>query len=199
MWAVVGLGNPGSDYARTRHNAGFLFVRRLAREWGVRLDRRRCRSRLGDARRGRTTVVLALPQTFMNLSGLAVRALLDSRRIPPERLVVVSDDLDLPLGRIRLRAEGGAGTHLGMKSVIREIGTTGFPRLRLGIGPKPEAADAADFVLDEFAADEWEALEQGFDRAREALDLVLEGRVAEAMNRVNTLLAPSPRRRSYKP
>jgi len=196
LWAVVGLGNPGNEYARTRHNAGFLFVRRLAREWGARLDRRRNRSRQGDARRGRTTVVLALPQTYMNRSGLAVRALLAARRIPPERLVVVSDDLDLPLGRIRLRPEGGAGTHLGMKSVVQEIGTTAFPRIRLGIGPKPEGADAADFVLSEFAPDEWEPLEQSFDRAREALGLVLEGRLAEAMNKANALLAPSPRRGS---
>ena len=196
MGAVVGLGNPGNDYARTRHNAGFLFVRRLAREWGVPLDRRRNRSRQGDVRRGRTTVVLALPQTYMNRSGLAVRALLAARRIPPERLVVVSDDLDLPLGRIRLRPEGGPGTHLGMKSIVLEIGTTAFPRIRLGIGPKPEGADAADFVLSEFAPDEWKPLEQSFDRAREALELVLEGRLAEAMNNANALLAPSPRRRS---
>jgi len=199
LWAVVGLGNPGSDYARTRHNAGFLFVRRLARAWGVPLDRRQCRSRLGVARRGRTTAVLALPQTYMNLSGLAVRALLDSRRIPPERLVVVSDDLDLPLGRIRLRPEGGAGTHQGMKSVVREIGTTGFARLRLGIGPKPAAMDAADFVLAEFETEEWAPLEESLDRAREALELVLAGRAAEAMNRANALLAPSPRRGSYNP
>lgn len=199
MWAVVGLGNPGNDYARTRHNAGFLFVRRVARAWGIPLDRRQCRSRLGEARHGRTPVVLALPQTFMNRSGLAVRALLQSRRIPTRQLVVVSDDLDLPLGSIRVRAEGGAGTHLGMKSVIQEIETTGFPRIRLGIGPKPEARDAADFVLDEFAPEEWAPLEDAMERAREALDLVLQGRVAEAMNRVNALLAPSQRRGSFKP
>jgi PTH1 family peptidyl-tRNA hydrolase len=135
----------------------------------------------------------------MNRSGLAVRALLAARRIPPERLVVVCDDLDLPLGRVRIRAEGGAGTHLGMKSVVQEIGTTAFPRIRLGIGPKPEAADAADFVLEEFAPDEWPPLEESQARALEALELVLEGRMAEAMNRANSLLAPPAKRGSYHP
>ncbi len=199
MWAVVGLGNPGNDYAHTRHNAGFLFVKRLARNWGLRLDRRQCRSRLGEGRHGKTNVILALPQTYMNLSGAAVRALLQTKRIPPERLIVVSDDLDLPLGRIRLRPGGGPGTHLGMKSVVREIGTQGFPRIRIGIGPKPASRDAADYVLEEFAGDEWPELENSLARAEEALDLVLAGRLTEAMNRANALLAPSPRRGSFNP
>jgi PTH1 family peptidyl-tRNA hydrolase len=185
LWAVVGLGNPGSEYARTRHNAGFLFIRKLAKSWKVRLDRRRFRSKIAEVKRDEGTVMLVLPQTYMNDSGRAVAALLRSKRIPPERLVVVTDDLDLPLGRLRVRKDGSPGTHRGMRSIVQEIGSSAFPRIRLGIGPLPEAADAADYVLSEFDPQEREVFEQSLDRACQALELVLAGEIAKAMNRYN--------------
>jgi PTH1 family peptidyl-tRNA hydrolase len=185
LWAVVGLGNPGSTFALTRHNAGFLFVRKLAKAWNVRLDRRRFRSKLAEVKRNRETVMLILPQTYMNDSGRAVAALLRFKRIPPDRLVVVTDDLDLPLGRLRVRKEGSPGTHRGMQSVVQEVGSSAFPRIRLGIGPLPESADAADYVLSEFDPQEREVFEQSLDRARQALDLVLAGEIVKAMNRYN--------------
>jgi peptidyl-tRNA hydrolase, PTH1 family len=185
LWAVVGLGNPGNEYAHTRHNAGFLFVRKLAKAWNVRLDRRRFRSRIAELERDEGTVMLVLPQTYMNDSGRAVGALLRSKRIPPERMVVVYDDLDLPLGRLRVRKEGSPGTHRGLRSIVQEIETNAFPRIRLGIGPLPERADAADYVLSEFEPQEREIFEQSLDRARQALELVLAGEIAKAMNRYN--------------
>jgi PTH1 family peptidyl-tRNA hydrolase len=136
-------------------------------------------------KRAGETVILALPQTYMNNSGQAVAALLRAKRIPSEQLVVVTDDLDLPLGRLRVRKEGSPGTHLGMRSVVQEIGSSAFPRIRLGIGPLPEDADAAEYVLSEFSRQDKEVFESCLDRARLALELVLAGDIVQAMNRYN--------------
>ena len=135
MWLVVGLGNPGDEYASTRHNAGFMLVERMARAWGVELRGRLFKSRTALARRAGEEVLLALPKTFMNRSGTAVRAALAGKGVPPERLVVVYDDLDIPLGEIRVRKTGRPGTHKGMISIAGEIRTDAFPRVRIGIGP----------------------------------------------------------------
>jgi PTH1 family peptidyl-tRNA hydrolase len=136
-------------------------------------------------KRAGETVILALPQTYMNNSGQAVAALLRAKRIPSQQLVVVTDDLDLPLGRLRVRKEGSPGTHLGMRSVVQEIGSSAFPRIRLGIGPLPEDADAAEYVLSEFSRQDKEVFESCLDRARLALELVLAGDIVQAMNRYN--------------
>lgn len=186
MWLVAGLGNPGKEYAGTRHNAGFLFVEAMAAAWGVRLGGRRHRAKTAEARRGDETVILAEPQTFMNLSGHAVRALSRARGIPPDRVLVVYDDLDLPLGEVRLRKQGGAGTHNGMRSVVQELGTTAFPRLRLGIGPLPPNADATDYVLCPFRPHERETLDRSLSRAGEALEVLLDAGIEKAMTEVNT-------------
>jgi PTH1 family peptidyl-tRNA hydrolase len=185
VWAVVGLGNPGLRYAATRHNAGFLFVKRLARAWDVRLKKRRFLSKTAEAARNGERVVLVLPQTFMNESGRAVKALLEGLGLPVERCLVVFDDADLPLGEVRIRREGGPGTHRGMASVVAETGTTGFPRIRLGIGPVAEGADIADFVLQPFEEGEKARFGESLVRAQAALDLVLGGRVDQAMNAYN--------------
>ncbi len=185
MWLVVGLGNPGSEYAHTRHNAGFLVVEELARELRVQLKTRAFHSRLAEARLGGSQVVLALPQTYMNLSGVAVKELLSGYRLKPENLVVVYDDLDLNLGQIRVRARGSAGSHKGLKSIIQEIGTPEFPRVRIGIGPKPEGLEAADYVLSPFTQEELEPLGQGLNQAREAIRLIISGQLPQAMNLFN--------------
>ncbi len=185
MWLVVGLGNPGDEYADTRHNAGFMLVQRVARAWGVSLRGRAFKSRTVSVARGGETVVLALPQTYMNLSGQAVRELMAGREIPPERLVVVYDDLDIPLGEIRVRGKGSPGTHKGMKSITAEIKTREFARIRIGIGPLPEGRDAADYVLESFRKNEKPLIEESFVEAEEALDLILAGELDRAMTRFN--------------
>lgn len=185
MWLVVGLGNPGSEYSQTRHNAGFLVVQALARQWGLQLKTRAHRSRLAETRRGRRTVVLALPQTYMNLSGQAVGSLLAGYRLKPENLIVVYDDLDLDLGQIRVRASGSPGTHKGMKSIVETIGTQDFPRVRVGIGPKPESRDAADYVLEAFQPEEREILQPALIQACLAVEMIIEGDLPRAMNLFN--------------
>jgi len=185
VWLVVGLGNPGSEYSGTRHNAGFMVVQSLSQRWGLKLDHRACSSRLAEARRGRTRVILALPQTFMNLSGLAVKSLLASYKVRPENLLVIYDDLDLPLGEIRIRPQGSPGSHKGMKSIVEAIGTPSFPRIRLGIGPKPEEDEAADYVLARFSEEEKAKIKQAVDKACQAVELIISGRLAEAMNTLN--------------
>lgn len=185
MWAVVGLGNPGRRYSGTRHNAGFLFVRSMAKTWKIRLKKRRFSSKIGEVERKSEKIMLALPQNYMNNSGVAVKQILAGRNIRPEKLIVVYDDLDIPLGEIRIRKAGGAGTHKGMGSVVREIETTEFPRMRLGIGPLPPGEDAVDYVLSAFEKREIPLLADGLKKAQEALELILAGSVEEAMNTFN--------------
>jgi len=185
LWLVVGLGNPGDEYAAARHNAGYMLVERLARAWGVELRGRLFKARTAVARRGGQDILLALPKTFMNLSGLSVRAAMSGRAVTPKRLVVVYDDLDIPLGEIRVRKKGRPGTHKGMISIVREIGTDEFPRIRVGIGPLPAGRDAADFVLEPFRRDERGLVEESLERAGEALDMILDGRIERAMTRFN--------------
>lgn len=185
MWAVVGLGNPGRRYSGTRHNAGFIFVRSMAKTWKIRLKKRRFSSKIGEVERKSEKIMLALPQNYMNNSGVAVKQILAGRNIRPEKLIVVYDDLDIPLGEIRIRKSGGAGTHKGMGSVVREIETTEFPRMRLGIGPLPPGEDAVDYVLSAFEKREIPLLVDGLKKAQEALELILTGSVEEAMNTYN--------------
>lgn len=184
MWAVVGLGNPGLRYAGTRHNVGFMLVKRAARAWEIRLRKPRYAAKTGEGRRAGERIVLALPETYMNESGQAVKALVAGMNVPLERLVVVFDDVDLPLGEIRVRRDGGPGTHRGMASIVALVGTA-FPRIRVGIGPVPEGAEITDFVLEDFRPAEKKLLAGSLDRALDALELVLDGRIDLAMNRYN--------------
>ena len=185
MWVVVGLGNPGRKYSQTRHNAGFMFIKRLSKEWKIKLKKRNVWVKSGEVMRSKERVLLALPQTFMNQSGMAVRKILEESRISPERLVVVYDDLDMPLGEIRIRKEGGAGTHKGIISVIQEVKTTKFPRIRLGIGPHPSSEDTTRYVLSSFDKKEKILLEKSLEKAQEALEIILDGEIEKAMNIYN--------------
>lgn len=186
MWAVVGLGNPGIQYAETRHNVGFLFVKTIAKNWKVKLRRRIYLSKAEYADRNGKKVLIALPQTYMNNSGAAVQAILTSGNVDPENLIVVYDDLDIPLGDIRVRKEGRAGSHKGMISIIDCIKTTCFPRIRIGIGPLKDDVDAAEYVLSHFGDDEKTKLEMSLPKAQDALNLILEGQIKQAMNKYNT-------------
>ncbi len=185
MWAVIGLGNPGRRYSGTRHNIGFTFVRRVAKAWETRLKKRRFSSKIAEVEKENEKIMLVLPQTYMNNSGVAVKRILEGRNIQSEQLLVVYDDLDIPLGEIRIRKRGSSGTHKGMISIVQEIETTEFPRMRIGIGPLPPEEDAVDYVLSNFDEKESGLLEEGLKRASEALELILDGRVEAAMNTYN--------------
>ncbi|MBC7363055.1 MAG: aminoacyl-tRNA hydrolase [Candidatus Aminicenantes bacterium] len=185
MWLVVGLGNPGTEYSRTRHNVGFMVVQTLARELGVQVRKKKYRSKIAMAQISGEKVILALPQTYMNMSGLAVKDLLNGFKLLPANMVVIYDDLDLNFGEIRIRPQGSAGTHKGMKSIVQEINTTVFPRVRVGIGPKAEAQGAADFVLSEFSAEEMSALKPVIEKASRAVQMIVNGDIQKAMNEFN--------------
>lgn len=185
MWSVVGLGNPGRKYQNTRHNAGFLLVKKVAQEWGVRTKKKRYLSKVAVVEKGGEKVMLALPQTYMNQSGFAVKQIIQEGGVPPHKVVVVYDDLDLSLGIIRIRSEGSAGSHKGMRSVIQETGTTQFPRIRIGIGPAQPGVDAAEFVLSPFPKKEKMRLEKSLDEAEKALMYILKGEDKKAMNLYN--------------
>lgn len=186
MWAIIGLGNPGRRYARTRHNVGRVFVGRLAVEWGVEFrKKKRARARVAETQRERERLVLVQPTTYMNESGLAVRDILQGYRLEPRQMLLVFDDLDIPLGQIRVRQEGSAGSHNGVRSVIEVLGTEAFPRLRVGIGPLADRKQAVSFVLSPFEPEELAGLEEGLRKARQALTLILEGEIERAMAMFN--------------
>lgn len=182
MWAVVGLGNPGRRYKDTRHNVGFIFLRKLAKEWKVRLRKRIFLSKAIRVNRGEEEILLAMPQTFMNNSGRALRNMLEGSPLPSKHLLVIYDDLDIPLGEIRIKKGGGAGTHKGMISIIEEIQTTQFPRIRIGIGPLSPDRDPVDYVLSPFDKKELPFLEKSLESAREAVELILADETEKAMN-----------------
>jgi PTH1 family peptidyl-tRNA hydrolase len=194
LWAVVGLGNPGKQYAQTRHNVGFAFVREVAKDWGVRLRKRSFSSKSTWTKRGGKKILLATPQTYMNNSGLAVQQIVASGGIVHENLVIVYDDLDIPLGDIRIRKEGSAGTHKGMSSIVHELGSVFFPRIRVGIGPLPSGLDATDFVLSSFLDEEKLLLKQGLSKAHNALGLILDEKIESAMNLYNQRTQSGPER-----
>ncbi len=182
---IVGLGNPGREYADTRHNIGFECADALARAHGLTFSRRQSKALVADGLVAGKKVTLAKPQTFMNLSGQSVAGLVRFYRVPLERLLVIFDDLDLPLGTIRLRKSGGAGGHKGMRDIIGRLGSDAFPRLRVGIGRPPGRMDPAAYVLRPFDAEELPLLEEVRWRAVRALESWLIEGIELAMSRHN--------------
>ncbi len=186
MKLVVGLGNPGIEYQFTPHNLGFLAVDRIAEQYGAHLDNRRCRALTGKARIGSEELLLAKPETFMNLSGLAVRELVSELEVDPAPdLIVIYDELDLPWGAIRIRQRGGTAGHNGIESVVNALGTPEFLRVRLGFGPDFPVGDGAKYVLSQLKKSQYEVVDQELDAAAEAVKAILTEGVAAAMNRFN--------------
>jgi PTH1 family peptidyl-tRNA hydrolase len=181
---IVGLGNPGAEYVRSRHNAGFMVLDRFAERHGVRFNQKRAHSLVGRGRLDDLEIVLAKPQTFMNLSGRAVRGLLIGYGVKPVDLLVVYDDFDLPLGALRLRQRGSAGTHNGMRSIVEALGTQEFARLRVGIGAA-DGASARDYVLSGFDDEARKVFESSRERAAEAVEIYLCEGAPAAMNQFN--------------
>ncbi|PPD58885.1 aminoacyl-tRNA hydrolase [Dehalogenimonas etheniformans] len=189
MKLIVGLGNPGREYSGTRHNIGFAVLSELARKHGINFDKRCCHSRAGEGRIGEQLVVLAKPQTYMNLSGDAVAALARKYKIKPADILVVHDDLDLPLGKIRIRANGSAGGHNGLKSIIASIGSMDFGRLKIGIGrpetPDSDRSEVIDHVLSDFDSSDRKIAEETIDRSVEGIETIIALGLEGAMNRYN--------------
>ncbi len=187
-YQIVGLGNPGSSYEQTRHNVGFRAVAALAESAGVRIDRSKFQALTAQATVGGCRVLLMQPQTFMNRSGIAVQQAARFYKLPPERVLVLFDDIDLDVGRIRIRRDGSAGGHNGIKSIIACLGSQDFPRVRIGVGAKPHPDyDLADWVLSRFSAQELKRLEPAIEHAAEAVPVILQDGIEKAASRFNGL------------
>ena len=187
---IVGLGNPGEKYARTRHNAGFLLVEKLAERWKANWnDEKKFRSRVAKAEQGGRKLFLAEPQTFMNCSGEAVGAMAVFYKIPPTQLVVAVDDADLPFGEIRLRKSGSSGGHHGLENIEQHLSTREFPRLRIGIGRRDGVREITNYVLGQFTTAENELLEKVLTRAADQVECWFSEGIDKAMSKFNGAIA----------
>lgn len=184
-WLIVGLGNPGAEYERTRHNLGFMLIDLLAARLQTTVKRSECRVLVGRGMIADHVVELAKPQTFMNVSGEAVSCLLAKTDRSRERLLVISDDLALPLGEMRIRAKGSHGGQNGLRSIIDCLKTQEFGRLRIGMAPEHQIGDASRFVLDNFSKKELESVSEVLDRAADAVEIVIREGIDAAMARFN--------------
>lgn len=184
MYIIAGLGNPGSKYENTRHNMGFKAIDAMASEFGIDVNRAKFKGLIGEGRIGSEKVILLKPQTYMNLSGQSVREIMNFYKIPEENLIVIYDDFDLPIGSIRVRKSGGPGTHNGMKSVVQELGSRKFPRVRVGIGSSD--GSTIQFVIGKVGKDEQQILNEAAEAAASAAVDIIRIGIENAMNIHNT-------------
>lgn len=184
MYIIAGLGNPGSKYENTRHNMGFKAIDAMASEFGIDVNRAKFKGLIGEGRIGSEKVILLKPQTYMNLSGQSVREIMTFYKIPEENLIVIYDDFDLPIGSIRVRKSGGPGTHNGMKSVVQELGSRKFPRVRVGIGSSD--GSTIQFVIGKVGKDEQQILNEAAEAAASAAADIIRIGIENAMNIHNT-------------
>lgn len=184
MYIIAGLGNPGSKYENTRHNMGFKAIDAMASEFGIDVNRAKFKGLIGEGRIGSEKVILLKPQTCMNLSGQSVREIMNFYKIPEENLIVIYDDFDLPIGSIRVRKSGGPGTHNGMKSVVQELGSRKFPRVRVGIGSSD--GSTIQFVIGKVGKDEQQILNEAAEAAASAAADIIRIGIENAMNIHNT-------------
>lgn len=186
QWLLVCLGNPGREYESTRHNVGFMAADELSRREGVKFNKLRYRSLTGEIAAGGGRVLVIKPQTYMNLSGEAVKLAGGFYRIPPDHVLVISDDVALPLGKLRIRSGGSAGGHNGLKNIIAHLGTDQFPRIRVGVGaPEHPEHEMIDWVIGRFTPQERKTVEEAVGRAVDAALCLMERGVQEAQNRYN--------------
>ncbi len=186
MFIIVGLGNPTNEYAGTRHNVGFDVIDQIADKYNISVTERKHRAFCGKGVIGGQKVILVKPQTYMNLSGESVRSVLDFYKVDVEtELLVIFDDVSLDVGQLRIRKRGSAGGHNGIKNIIQHLGTNVFHRIKVGIGEKPKDFDLVDYVLGHFSKGEKEQMEEGYKKAVNAVELMLQGEVDAAMNEFN--------------
>ena len=186
MYIIAGLGNPTKQYEGTRHNVGFDVIDRIADEYNISVETRKGKALTGTGIIAGRKVLLAKPQTYMNLSGESLRALTDFYKIDVEtELLVIYDDISLDVGQLRIRKKGSAGGHNGIKSIISHLGTNVFPRIKVGVGEKPSGYDLADYVLGHFSKEEQVLMDEGYAHAVHAVEMILEGDISAAMNEYN--------------
>ena len=191
MFIIAGLGNPTREYEGTRHNVGFDVIDRLAARYNIDVDVKKHRALIGKGMIAGQKVILAKPQTYMNLSGESIRSILDYYKVDPEtELIVIYDDISLEPGKIRIRKKGSAGGHNGIKNIIAQLGTQNFQRVKVGVGEKPKGWDLADYVLGHFSKEDRELMEEGYDRADHAVGMILNGEIEAAMNQYNRKVKP---------
>ncbi len=185
-YIIVGLGNPGKDYENTRHNIGFMTLDFISQKLNIKWDFQKFKSIYGIGFLNNKKVLLLKPQTFMNLSGQAVALLMSFYKVPPEKVILIFDDVSLPVGKIRIRKKGSAGGHNGVKSIIGLCGGDNFPRIKIGVGNKPnENWDLADWVLSKFSNEESKTLSERMNKICDALNLMIEDKTDDAMNKFN--------------
>lgn len=194
MFIIAGLGNPGREYMNTRHNVGWSALDVFASKYGIRVEDEKFRALTGKGVVDGRKVVLVKPLTYMNLSGEAIRAVCDYYKIDPEtELIVLYDDIALPVGALRVRPKGSAGGHNGIKNIIQHLGSEVFSRIRVGVGEKPSRMDLADYVLGHFSKEEQSAEAEAYEKAADAICMIMDGRLEEAMNKYNRKVAlPKP-------
>ncbi len=185
MYLIAGLGNPGTEYAATRHNIGFDMITYLCDEYNISLRGRKGKALVGKGVIAGEQVLLAQPQTYMNLSGESIRALMDYYKLDLDELIIICDDINLPVGQIRVRPKGSAGGHNGLKNIIQHLGTEEFTRVRIGVGAKPDGDDLIKHVLGRFSREEDGMIRDVFALAEKALLAIMTESVSEAMNQVN--------------
>ena len=185
QWLLVCLGNPGREYANTRHNIGFLAADALEKRTGVKFNKLKYRALTGEVTLGGQRVLVVKPQTYMNLSGEAVKLAGGFYKIPPDHILVLYDDVSLPLGKLRIRASGSAGGHNGIKNIIAHLGTDAFPRIKVGVGAPAQPDGMVDWVIGNFTASERKVVDAAIDRALDAAACIIEYGVSEAQNRFN--------------
>ena len=191
MFIIAGLGNPTLQYRGTRHNVGFDVIDTLADKYNIAVETRKSRALIGKGIIAGQKVLLVKPQTYMNLSGESIGELVSYYKVDEEQeLLVIYDDVSLDVGQLRIRRKGSAGGHNGIKDIIRHLGTDVFPRIKIGVGEKPKGYDLADYVLGHFSREEREMMEEGYQKATEAVEMILAGELAEAMNVFNRKAKP---------
>lgn len=191
MFIIAGLGNPTLQYRGTRHNVGFDVIDTLADKYNIAVETRKSRALIGKGIIAGQKVLLVKPQTYMNLSGESIGELVSYYKVDEEKeLLVIYDDVSLDVGQLRIRRKGSAGGHNGIKDIIRHLGTDVFLRIKIGVGEKPKGYDLADYVLGHFSREEREMMEEGYQKAAEAVEMILAGELDEAMNVFNRKAKP---------
>lgn len=184
MYIIVGLGNPGKQYEHTRHNVGFLTIDDLADKHNIKVNKIKHKALVGEGFIGREKVLLVKPQTFMNLSGRSVREIIEYYKVDTDKLIVIYDDVDIEVGKVRIRKKGSAGTHNGMRSILYDIQTDLFPRVRIGIG-RDERIELGSYVLSKFKKEEIEAIKKSIIDSAQAIEVFIEHGIDKAMNEYN--------------
>lgn len=185
MYIIIGLGNPEPEYSKTRHNMGFDTINKIATKYKISMNRTKFEAIYAAGEIEGEKVILVKPQTYMNLSGKSVRAFYDFYKIQQENLIVIYDDMDIAKGIMKIRKKGGPGSHNGMKSIVQELNAEDFPRIRIGIGNPEHKNDAINYVIGKINEDEYNILEQGINKAAEAISEIIKNGIDKAMNKYN--------------